>query len=131
MAWCRPSGARWFKTGDIGLFTADGSVRIVDRLKNLIKLKGGEYIAIENMEAVYGGASCVAALNGGVMCYGDGDMDRPVAFVQVEPAELARWADGAGVTYAAVEELCESPAAEKCVRRAADPLGVRASSARR
>ena len=125
MAWCRPSGARWFKTGDIGLFTADGSVRIVDRLKNLIKLKGGEYIAIENMEAVYGGASCVAALNGGVMCYGSGDMDRPVAFVQVEMGDLVKWAKGAGVAYdkANLAALCATPEAEKYVLDSLNKIG--------
>ena len=44
----------WFHTGDIGQFMSDGSLRIVDRKKNLVKLKGGEYIAIENMEMAYG-----------------------------------------------------------------------------
>lgn len=108
-------GARWFKTGDIGLFTSDGCIRIVDRLKNLVKLKGGEYIAIENMEAVYGGAGVVNALNGGVLCYGTGDMDRPVALVQVDIAALKKWADGAGVAYKSAEALCESKEAEKYV----------------
>lgn len=32
----------WFKTGDICMWTKDGSVKIVDRLKNLVKLRGGE-----------------------------------------------------------------------------------------
>ena len=118
-------GARWFKTGDIGLFTPDGCIRIVDRLKNLIKLKGGEYIAIENMEAVYGGASCVAALNGGVMCYGSGDMDRPVAFVQVEMGDLVKWAKGAGVAYdkANLAALCATPEAEKYVLDSLNKIG--------
>ena len=44
----------FFHTGDIGQFMNDGSLRIVDRKKNLVKLKGGEYIAIENMEMCYG-----------------------------------------------------------------------------
>merc|ERR1711915_1146687 len=44
----------WFHTGDIGQFMSDGSVRIVDRKKNLLKLLGGEYIALEKMEVVYG-----------------------------------------------------------------------------
>ena len=37
----------YFHTGDIAIFTADGCIKIVDRLKNLVKLKGGEYIALE------------------------------------------------------------------------------------
>ena len=32
----------FFHTGDIGQFMNDGSLRIVDRKKNLVKLKGGE-----------------------------------------------------------------------------------------
>ena len=42
----------FFHTGDIGQFMSDGSIRIVDRKKNLVKLKGGEYIAIESVEGV-------------------------------------------------------------------------------
>ena len=116
-------GARWFKTGDIGLFTPDGCVRIVDRLKNLIKLKGGEYIAIENMEAVYSGAAIVNALNGGVMCVGTGDMDKPTALVQIDAAALTKWADASGVAYASAEALCETPAAEKYVLGELNTIG--------
>ena len=76
---------RWFHTGDIGVYTPDGSMMLVDRLKNLIKLKGGEYIALESMEASYSTSPYCAALNGGVMVYGDGEMDRPVALFQVHP----------------------------------------------
>ena len=44
--------------------------QIVDRLKNLIKLKGGEYIAIEAMESTYANSVFVNGRNGGLMCYG-------------------------------------------------------------
>jgi len=75
----------WFHTGDIAIWNAAGQLKIVDRLKNLVKLKGGEYVAIESMEATYAQSVFVNGVNGGLMCYADGDMDRPVALVQVSP----------------------------------------------
>jgi len=105
----------WFHTGDVGVMTPDGSLMIVDRLKNLVKLKGGEYIAIEAMEKEYSTSPFVNGVNGGLMCYGDGDMDRPVALVQANTHELEKWAKAEGVSYKDVEALCKLPAAEKVV----------------
>lgn len=88
----------WFSTGDIGQFMSDGSIRIVDRVKNLVKLSGGEYIAIENMEMVYGNSSFVDAVAGGICCYGDGEMDRPVALMQLNELIAMKWASDNGVS---------------------------------
>merc|ERR1712071_179430 len=82
----------FFHTGDIGQFMSDGSIRIVDRKKNLVKLKGGEYVAVENMEMVYGNSPFVDAAEGGICCYGDGDMDRPIALMQLNEAYAMKWA---------------------------------------
>ncbi len=87
----------FFSTGDIGQFMEDGSIRIVDRVKNLVKLKGGEYIAIENMEMTYGNSSFVDAIAGGICCYGDGDMDRPVALMQLNEVVAMSWAKDNGI----------------------------------
>jgi len=82
----------FFHSGDIGQFMDDGSIRIVDRKKNLVKLKGGEYVAVENMEMVYGNSPFVDAAEGGICCYGDGDMDRPIALMQLNEAYSMKWA---------------------------------------
>ena len=87
----------WFHSGDIGQFMDDGSIRIVDRKKNLVKLKGGEYIAIENMEMSYGNSVFCDAVAGGICCYGDGDMDRPVALMQLNAVTVKAWAKKNGV----------------------------------
>merc|ERR1711972_1185159 len=79
------------------------------------KLKGGEYIAIEAMEKEYSTSAYVNGVHGGIMCYGDGDMDRPVALVQANTAELERWAAAQGIAYKTMEELCKNPTAEKAV----------------
>jgi long-chain acyl-CoA synthetase len=88
----------FFHTGDIGQFADDGSIQIVDRVKNLVKLKGGEYIAIENMEMSYGNSVFVDAIHGGICCYGDGDMDRPIALLQLSEAAAMKWAKDNGVS---------------------------------
>lgn len=87
----------WFATGDIGQFNEDGTLSIVDRKKNLVKLKAGEYVALEKMEIVYSGSDFVDALAGGVCVYADGDMDRPVALVELNQKLALDWAKENGV----------------------------------
>jgi long-chain acyl-CoA synthetase len=87
----------WLHTGDIGQFMSDGSLRLMDRKKNLVKLKGGEYIALEKMEMTYGNSPFVDAVHGGICCYGDGDMDRPVALLQISEAYSMKWAADHGL----------------------------------
>jgi len=50
----------WFATGDIGQLHTDGTLSIIDRKKNLVKLPDGEYIAVENLESQYKDSGFVA-----------------------------------------------------------------------
>lgn len=43
----------WFKTGDIGLKLSDGSLMIIDRIKNIIKPPHGSTIAVEALENIH------------------------------------------------------------------------------
>ncbi len=43
----------YFRTGDIGQREADGTVRLIDRVKNVFKLAQGEFVAAEVRVAVF------------------------------------------------------------------------------
>jgi long-chain acyl-CoA synthetase len=109
----QPDG--WFRTGDIGVWDDRGRLKIVDRLKNLVKLFGGEYVAIENMEKEYNASAYVNGLNGGTMIVADGEMRKPAAIVQVNMSALRKWARSQGIDDGDSVALCNNAAARKMV----------------
>lgn len=83
----------WFKTGDIGEFDENGHLKVIDRVKNLVKLAGGEYIALEKVESVYRGTQTVA----NVMVHASSEINRPIAVVMANQAILVQRAKDLGV----------------------------------
>ncbi|BGP38810.1 long-chain fatty acid-CoA ligase [Rhodotorula kratochvilovae] len=67
----------WFKTGDVGRWNKDGTLSVIDRKKILVKLAGGEYIALERLESLYG--SCEYAAR--IMVHADSNANRPMAVI--------------------------------------------------
>lgn len=56
---------------------ANGTLSLIDRIKNLVKLRSGEYLALEKLESVYGSTDIVQ----NTLIYANSDADRPVALV--------------------------------------------------
>jgi long-chain acyl-CoA synthetase len=99
----------WFHTGDIGMLTPGGALVIIDRKKNLVKLKGGEYVALEKMNCAYNNSPFVNVEAGGVCCQADDSLDRAVCVAQVKADELKKAADKLGITFKDEKELQTNP----------------------
>ncbi|EIW76882.1 long-chain-fatty-acid-CoA-ligase [Coniophora puteana RWD-64-598 SS2] len=67
----------WLRTGDVGQFNADGTLTLIDRIKNLVKLQGGEYIALESLESTYKSSNLVS----NICLYATADAKQPIAIV--------------------------------------------------
>ncbi|GFP82566.1 long chain acyl-coa synthetase 4 [Phtheirospermum japonicum] len=79
----------WFHTGDIGEWQPDGSLKIVDRKKNIFKLSQGEYVAVENLENVYGLVPDIDT----IWVYGNSFESFLVAIVNPKQQAVEKWAE--------------------------------------
>lgn len=117
----------WLHTGDIGTWAPNGSLKIIDRKKNIFKLAQGEYIAPEKIEAVY--ARCPYINQ--IMVHGESLMSCLICLIVPDERNLMKWAqkqelvgeDGSGMTFA---EVIKEPAVKKVILDSILQLGKKA-----
>jgi long-chain acyl-CoA synthetase len=100
----------WYHTGDVGIWTAEGNLKIVDRKKNIFKLSQGEYIAPEKIENVYAASEYVAS----IFVYGDSLQSCLVGLVVVDPDRMLVLAKEKGWTDE-LETLCKQDDVKKII----------------
>ncbi|KAH6830082.1 long-chain acyl-CoA synthetase 2 [Perilla frutescens var. hirtella] len=78
----------WFHTGDVGEWQPNGSMKIIDRKKNIFKLSQGEYVAVESLESTYSRCPLITS----IWVYGNSFESFLVAVVVPERKALEDWA---------------------------------------
>ena len=91
-------GIRYFCTGDVGQFTSQGNLMIIDRKKDLVKLQMGEYVALSKVENALKAYSYVAL----PMVFATSDKSYCIALICPSPG-LKSLGQGSWA------ELCKSP----------------------
>ncbi|KAG9409076.1 hypothetical protein AC1031_019334 [Aphanomyces cochlioides] len=94
----------WLHSGDIGVWTLDGRLKIIDRKKNIFKLSQGEYVAPEKIENIIVASEYIAQS----FVYGDSLHAVLVGIIVPEAPALKKLAASLNIT-ATLEELCENP----------------------
>lgn len=106
-------GVRWFKTGDIGQIEADGTLKIIDRKKDLVKLQFGEYISLGKVESEL--KTCPYVEN--CCVYGDPSQSYVVALIVPDRVRLEQLAENLGINNCDFESLCKDKTVTGAVLR--------------
>lgn len=94
----------YVKTGDAGFFVADGHLKIIDRAKDVGKLKNGALFApkyIENKLKFFPNIREAVA-------FGQ-DRDYATAFINIDLTAVGNWAERNNLAYSSYQELAGHP----------------------
>ncbi|CAN1778654.1 Long chain acyl-CoA synthetase 4 [Linum perenne] len=108
----------WFHTGDVGEWQPDGSMKIVDRKKNIFKLSQGEYVAVENLENIYGSTPGIDS----IWVYGNSFESFLIGVVNPNQPALEKWAQENGISED-FRTLCENPKAKEHILEELTKIG--------
>ncbi len=103
----------WFHTGDIGIIQGDGSLKITDRKKDLIKTAGGKYVAPQRLEGLLKKNSMIS----NVLIHGD-QKKYIVALIALDKGQLLAWGQKNQIQYADYESLTQTSQVLDLVRQA-------------
>ena len=113
----------YFKTGDIGEFTADGFLRITDRKKDLIKTAGGKYVAPQKLENLLKLNKYISQ----VLIHGD-RRKYIVALVTLELPAVEDFARQYDISYSDPGSLSQHPKIKELIRDAVAEANCKLSS---
>ena len=100
----------WFLTGDVVQVYPNGSMKIIDRSKNIFKLSQGEYIAPEKIEQIF----CLSQYVAQCFVYGNSFKNACVCVIVPEEETCKRWARENNVD-GSFADLCQNANLKKVI----------------
>lgn len=94
----------YVRTGDAGFFDADGELNIIDRAKDVGKLRSGELFAPKYLENRLKFFSHIKE----AVAFGQ-DRDFATAMINIDISAVGDWAERRGIAYASYQELAARP----------------------
>ncbi|KFM80190.1 Long-chain-fatty-acid--CoA ligase 1, partial [Stegodyphus mimosarum] len=93
----------WLHTGDIGMWLPNGTLKIIDRKKNIFKLAQGEYIVPEKIESIYLASQFITQ----IFVYGESLQASLVAIAVPDQDCLTEWCKNNSIK-GTWKEICEN-----------------------
>ncbi len=112
-------GEGFFHTGDAGYFDGDGHLKIIDRAKDVGKLRNGGIFApnyIENKLKFFPHIKEAVA-------FGDG-RDMVCAFVNIDIGSVGNWAERRGLAYSGYTDLAAKPEVYELIRECVEQVNA-------
>jgi long-chain acyl-CoA synthetase len=105
-------GQRWFRTGDAGHLDSDGHLIYLDRMKELLELAGGQKYSPQYLE----GRLKFSPYVRDVMTIGGAERAFVVALINIDFANVGRWAEKRGLAYTTFADLSQKPEVYELIR---------------
>ena len=90
----------WIHTGDAGIFTDDGHLKVIDRAKDVGKLNDGTLFAPQFLENKLKFFPAIRE----AVCHGDG-RDFVTAFIVIDQEAVGSWAEKNSISFASYADL--------------------------
>jgi long-chain acyl-CoA synthetase len=100
----------WYHTGDIAEMTADGHIKLVDRLRDIIVTSGGKTLSPQQIEKVMKGSPYISE----AVVFGDGRR-YITALLELDYTTVSEWARSFKVPYTSYTSLVTRPEVIKLI----------------